>query len=140
MSHWVWETDDSNKGDNKIEVWIRDEKHADESSYDDSRSASFAIQSQSSEILYRFSRNEKWLIAPNVPTTGEQVELKLEPIPSGNINKYQWWTNLEPNLIGIGNPIYYTFKRAGNHEITVDVIYQDKDKISFKRNLQIEQP
>jgi hypothetical protein len=43
QSYWIWETDDSNERDNKIEVRIRDEEHADESDFDDSGSVSFEI-------------------------------------------------------------------------------------------------
>jgi hypothetical protein len=40
---WAWSTNQSDIGDNQIEVWVRDEMHADTGSYDDSKTNLFKI-------------------------------------------------------------------------------------------------
>jgi len=40
---WTWNTSEADIGENQVEVWVRDGKHAKEDSFDDRKSASFII-------------------------------------------------------------------------------------------------
>ncbi|MCJ7442940.1 MAG: tetratricopeptide repeat protein [Methanotrichaceae archaeon] len=47
----AWDTTEANVGDNQIEVWIRDGKHANQESYDDRKSASFTITASNQKTV-----------------------------------------------------------------------------------------
>jgi hypothetical protein len=67
---WNWKTEDFNLGSNKIEVRIRDGKHAGPESYDDRRSSDFTLIAPNKKpMIINFSADKKSPINLHTPIT-----------------------------------------------------------------------
>ncbi|MFA6371356.1 MAG: transglutaminase domain-containing protein [Methanothrix sp.] len=53
QNRWSWTTTETDVGESRVEVWVRDGKHADESGSDDNISSSFSISSISPQSAFK---------------------------------------------------------------------------------------